>query len=99
MKNLLAEIRNCTICISYLINGVNPVLSANRDSKFAIIGQAPGNIVHRTGIPWDDKSGDRLREWLKVDKVVLPHPSPRYISGSRKIPGLLMNYYHSLEKW
>jgi uracil-DNA glycosylase len=42
------------------------VLSAHPDSKIAIIGQAPGSIVHRTGIPWDDKSGDRLRSWLGV---------------------------------
>lgn len=53
----------------FLENGTNPVLRANRKSKIAIIGQAPGSIVHKTGIPWDDKSGQRLREWLGVDKT------------------------------
>ena len=68
MDELLKEIKDCTVCLPHLVNGVNPVMTAHKDSKIAIIGQAPGSIVHRTGIPWDDKSGDRLREWLGVDK-------------------------------
>ncbi len=68
MKKLLSEIRDCTICLPYLINGVNPVLSAHKNSKIAIIGQAPGTVVHKSGVPWDDKSGERLRDWLGIDK-------------------------------
>lgn len=68
MDQLLKEIQGCTVCAPHLVNGVRPVMSAHKNSKIAIIGQAPGSIVHRTGIPWDDKSGDRLREWLGVDK-------------------------------
>nr|WP_216649996.1 uracil-DNA glycosylase family protein [Lewinella sp. W8] len=63
---ILHRIRDCTICRDHLPHGVNPVLAAHPESRVAIIGQAPGSIVHRTGIPWDDKSGDRLREWLGV---------------------------------
>ena len=63
---ILQRIRQCTTCVSFLPHGVNPVLAAHPESKIAIIGQAPGSIVHRTGIPWDDKSGDRLRSWLGV---------------------------------
>ena len=40
----------------------------------AIVGQAPGKVVHQSGIPWDDKSGDRLREWLGVSKVQFYNP-------------------------
>ena len=43
-------------------------MSASPNSKIAIIGQAPGSIVHQTGIPWDDKSGERLRDWLGTSK-------------------------------
>lgn len=68
MDQLIKEIKSCTVCAPHLANGVNPVMAAHKNSKIAIIGQAPGSIVHRTGIPWDDKSGDRLREWLGVDK-------------------------------
>lgn len=74
MKDLLKEIRACTICLPHLEHGVNPVLTAHEQSKIAIIGQAPGSIVHRTGIPWDDQSGDRLREWLGIDKAVFYDP-------------------------
>lgn len=66
MKELLTEIRACTVCQVHLINGVNPVLNAHQQSKIAIIGQAPGRVVHESGVPWQDKSGDRLREWLNV---------------------------------
>lgn len=68
MKHLIQEIKSCTVCLPELPDGVNPVMGASPKSKVAIIGQAPGRIVHNSGIPWDDKSGDRLREWLNVDK-------------------------------
>ncbi len=68
VKKLIAEIRNCTVCAEHLDLGPRPVLSAHKSSKIAIIGQAPGTIVHRTGIPWDDKSGERLRDWMGVDE-------------------------------
>jgi uracil-DNA glycosylase len=48
---------------------VNPVVRAHPKSKIAIIGQAPGSIVHQTGVPWDDKSGQRLRDWLGVSET------------------------------
>jgi uracil-DNA glycosylase len=53
--------------LPHLVNGVNPVLSVNPVSKIAIVGQAPGSKVHKSSIPWDDKSGERLREWLGVN--------------------------------
>ncbi|MEM7162211.1 MAG: uracil-DNA glycosylase family protein [Bacteroidota bacterium] len=66
MQTLLKEIKDCTICLRHLAHGVNPVISAGQKSKIAIIGQAPGRIVHESGIPWDDKSGERLRSWLGI---------------------------------
>ena len=74
MESLLKEIRQCTVCLPELENGVNPILAATPNSKFAIIGQAPGSIVHRTGISWDDKSGERLRHWLGVDDDTFYNP-------------------------
>ncbi len=67
MDKLLKDIRNCTVCLPFMKDGVNPVLSASSKSKIAIIGQAPGSVVHKSGIPWDDKSGERLRSWMDVD--------------------------------
>jgi uracil-DNA glycosylase len=68
MKSLLKEIHNCNVCAKHLSHGVNPVVAASRKSKIIIIGQAPGRIVHETSIPWNDKSGDNLRDWLGIDK-------------------------------
>jgi len=66
--NLLqVEISSCTICAPHLTHGVNPVCSFSKSSRIAIIGQAPGRVVHESGIPWDDKSGERLRDWMGVD--------------------------------
>lgn len=74
MNNLLAEIKRCTTCLPHLDHGVNPVLAAHSQSRIAIIGQAPGRIVHNTGVPWDDKSGERLRDWLSVSAEQFYNP-------------------------
>jgi len=66
MEDLLREIRQCTICSEFLELGPRPILAAHRESKIAVIGQAPGSVVHRTGVPWDDLSGKNLREWMGV---------------------------------
>lgn len=68
MDTLKKEIKNCTICQEHLPHGCNPVFTASPSSKVVIIGQAPGRIVHETGVAWDDKSGDNLRSWLNVSK-------------------------------
>lgn len=75
MELLLNEINGCTICEKHLEHGVNPVLAASQMSRVAIIGQAPGSIVHKSGVPWEDKSGDRLREWLGVNKTQFYDPT------------------------
>ena len=68
MKNKLRdEIKNCTLCVSSLPNAPRPVLQFSSSSPIVIIGQAPGIKVHESGIPWNDASGDRLRQWLGVD--------------------------------
>ena len=66
MKELLHNISQCTICKTHLPLGPRPVATANPKSKIVIIGQAPGTKVHQSGIPWDDQSGKKLRQWLNV---------------------------------
>lgn len=68
MKKLLLEIRSCTACINFLPNAPRPVLQAAVQSKIIIIGQAPGQKVQNSGVPWDDQSGNELRRWLGVSK-------------------------------
>jgi uracil-DNA glycosylase len=69
MNALLREVRNCRECEQHLPMGANPVFSASAKSKIIIIGQAPGRVVHFSKIPWSDKSGDNLRNWLGVDRL------------------------------
>lgn len=64
---LLTEARACTHCAAHLPLGPRPVLRAGTGARIAIIGQAPGTKVHETGIPWNDPSGRRLRQWLDLD--------------------------------
>lgn len=66
---LLADIRACRICEAHLPHGPRPVLQASAASRLLIISQAPGRKVHRSGIPFDDVSGERLREWMGVDRA------------------------------
>lgn len=74
MNTLLNEIRKCTVCPPSLALGANPVLTASVNSKIIIIGQAPGSVVHKSGVPWQDKSGDRLRDWLGVSEEQFYNP-------------------------
>ncbi len=68
LARLLAEITACRICAESLPLGPRPVLRPSATAPIRIIGQAPGTKVHASGVPWNDASGDRLREWLAVDK-------------------------------
>ncbi|NEX63240.1 uracil-DNA glycosylase family protein [Noviherbaspirillum galbum] len=70
MKLLLKEIRACQACAAHLPHGVRPVVQAGRTARLLIVGQAPGRIVHETGIPWNDASGERLRQWLQMTPEV-----------------------------
>jgi uracil-DNA glycosylase len=68
LTRILREVRACRICEAELPLGPRPVLQLAGTARLLIIGQAPGSKVHRSGIPWNDPSGDRLREWLKLDR-------------------------------
>lgn len=70
MDKLLENIRKCMVCKDFLPNAPNPIIQASLVSKIVIIGQAPGQKVQKSGIPWDDASGENLRKWLGVDKNV-----------------------------
>lgn len=72
---LLTQVRSCRACEPDLPLGARPVLQASPQSRILIVGQAPGTKVHETGIPWNDASGKRLREWLGVDAETFYDPT------------------------
>lgn len=65
-KGLLLEVRSCDKCKSEI--DPKPILNFHPNSKILIAGQAPGIKVHKTGLPWNDASGERLREWMSISK-------------------------------
>ena len=67
-RRLLAEIRACTICAPYLPLGPRPIVRGRPSARLLIISQAPGRRVHDTGLSFNDRSGDRLRAWLGLDR-------------------------------
>ena len=67
-SSLLDEVRACTLCEVHLPLGPRPVLQLHPKARILIAGQAPGRKVHESGVPFDDASGNRLREWLGVTR-------------------------------
>ncbi len=68
LPQLLAAARACMICAEHLPLGPRPVFQLHRDARILIAGQAPGRRVHESGIPFDDASGQRLREWMGISR-------------------------------
>lgn len=64
----IARVRACTLCAAHLPLGPRPVFRVSPTARLLIIGQAPGTKVHETGVPWNDRSGDRLRQWMGLDR-------------------------------
>ncbi|EJF11522.1 MULTISPECIES: uracil-DNA glycosylase family protein [Pontibacter] len=67
---LLNQVRTCRLCAEHLPHGPRPVLRAAPSARLLIVGQAPGTKVHASGVPWDDQSGKRLRQWMGIDPEV-----------------------------
>jgi uracil-DNA glycosylase len=68
LEALLAEIGACQACAGALPHPPRPIVRVDARAKLLIAGQAPGRLVHETGLPWNDPSGDRLRDWMGVDR-------------------------------
>ena len=74
MNPLLDEIRRCTHCREHLPLPPKPVLSFGPRARILVAGQAPGSKAHESGTPWNDASGERLRDWLGMDEKVFYDP-------------------------
>lgn len=75
VPSLLKEVRACTICAAHLPHGPRPVLQADARARILIAGQAPGRKAHASGVPFDDASGERLRQWLGVSREQFYDPT------------------------
>lgn len=68
--DLLESVRSCRLCEEFLPLGPRPVVQLDPRARILIAGQAPGRRVHESGLPFDDPSGDRLREWLGISREI-----------------------------
>jgi uracil-DNA glycosylase len=76
LEEAVAAVRACRICAKDLPLGPRPVLLVRATSRLLIVSQAPGTRVHETGLPFNDRSGDRLRDWLGIDRdTFYNHPN------------------------
>ncbi len=80
LNGLLAAIRACRICREQPLSGTlphdpRPVLQVSGTARLLLAGQAPGIRVHLSGAPFTDPSGDRLRDWLGLDKTAFYDPA------------------------
>jgi uracil-DNA glycosylase len=75
LSDLLGLIRACSVCADSLAAGPRPIVQFSFTPRLVIIGQAPGTRVHASGIPWDDASGARLRDWTGLGKESFYDPA------------------------
>lgn len=80
LDRLLREIGDCRLCRDDprgrpLPHEPRPVVVGSAKARILIAGQAPGIRVHESGLPFDDRSGDRLRDWLAVDRETFYDPT------------------------
>lgn len=73
LARLTAHVRACRICRDAplgppLPHEPRPVVWPSSTARILIAGQAPGTRVHASGLPFDDRSGDRLRDCLGVSR-------------------------------
>jgi len=90
-KELARAVRDaqaCRLCAKDLPHTPRPVLQVRASARFLIVGQAPGTKVHASGVPFDDRSGDRLRDWLGVDRATFyEHPAIAILPMGLCFPG------------
>lgn len=74
IDDVLAAARACRACAAHLPLGPRPIVQAAASARILVVGQAPGTQAHASGIPWSDRSGARLRDWMGVDAATFYDP-------------------------
>jgi uracil-DNA glycosylase len=74
LQELLLQVRSCRLCEDLPL-GPNPIVQASEHARLLIAGQAPGRITHGKGRPFDDPSGNRLRDWLGLSREQFYDPA------------------------
>lgn len=75
MKDVRSKIAECRLCEAEFARSATahcprPVVWFAPGARILVAGQAPGMKVHKSGKPFTDPSGDRLRKWMDVSEEV-----------------------------
>ena len=81
IKKLKEDSRNK----SYTERGIPPIFQVSPKAQILIIAQAPGKKVEESLIPFNDKSGEKLVQWMGIDRDTF---------YSEKIAILPMDFYY-----
>jgi uracil-DNA glycosylase len=73
LPHLKSQVTACRLCTerfaaTHSSHVPRPVFWVGGTAQILIAGQAPGLRVHESGVPFDDRSGDRLREWMGISR-------------------------------
>jgi uracil-DNA glycosylase family 4 len=68
LQSLIADMHQCRLCEAEMERAPNPVFQLSDTARILVAGQAPGNLADTTGTPFNDPSGDRLRDWMGVSR-------------------------------
>ena len=85
LDEIINEIKNDPRNEEYTKRGIPPIFQINPNARILIIGQAPGRKVEESCIPFNDKSGEKLIDWLGIDKETF---------YSEKIAIMPMDFYY-----
>lgn len=85
LDEIINEIKNDPRNEEYTKRGIPPIFQINANARILIIGQAPGRKVEESCIPFNDKSGEKLIDWLGIDKETF---------YSEKIAIMPMDFYY-----
>jgi len=69
LQTLTARLKACDLCKGDMPNDPNPIFQVSETARILVASQAPGNLAHQSGKPFDDPSGRRLRDWMGVSEA------------------------------
>lgn len=75
MEEAAAAASACTLCMAHLPLGPRPIHQLDARARILITSQAPGTKAHLSGIPFEDASGERLRDWLGLERDCFYDPT------------------------
>ena len=75
LQEIIDQLKTDERNASYTARGIGPIFQIHEEARILIIGQAPGKKVEESGIPFHDKSGEKLMAWMGIDSQTFYSPA------------------------